>query len=66
MTVFLLIEEYEQDEYLNKRKEPASPFGSIMGVYQKREKAERDLTAFEEMKPKNESRSLYIEERPLL
>lgn len=66
MNVFLLVEEYEQDTYLNKRKEAASPFSSIMGVYSEREKAEREKIHFEEQKEKNDQCSYLIEERPVL
>ena len=65
MNVFLLIEEYEQDAFFNKRKEPASPFSSIIGVYKEQEKAEKEKTYFEEQKEKNGC-SYFVEERPLL
>ena len=66
MNVFLLVEEYEQDTYLNKRKEPASPFSTIVGVYAEQEKAEREKKHFEEQKEKNDQHSYLIEERPVL
>ena len=66
MNVFLLIEEYEQDHYQNKRKEPASPFSSIVGIYQDRVKAEREKESLELYKEKNDLCSYFIEERPVL
>lgn len=66
MTVFLLVEEYEQDTYFNKRKEPASPFSSIIGVYSDREKAEKEKKHFEDYKEKSDQHSYIIEERPVL
>lgn len=65
MNVFLLVEEFEQDTYSNKRGEPASPFSSIIGVYEDKEKAEYEKKCFEEQKDKNGC-SYFVEERPLL
>lgn len=70
MNVCLLIEEYDQNSYTNKRGEKASPFSSIVGLYEDREKAEREKEQMEEYNKKNskqsESFSYIIEERPLL
>lgn len=66
MNVFLLIEEYDQNSYINKRKESASPFSSVMGVYENQEKAEREKEQYEKQKNKDDSCSYFIEERPLL
>lgn len=65
MNVFILVEEYEQDVYLNKRGEPASPYCSAIGVYEDKEKAEREKKHFEAQN-NNEGCAYYIEERPLL
>lgn len=66
MNVFLLIEEYEQDNFINKRGERASPYSSVMGVYEEKEKAEKEKQHFEEQSNKNERCSYFLEERPLL
>ena len=66
MNVFLLIEEYEQDSFFNKRKEPASPFSTIVGVYGDRNKAEKEKEMFEGQKDKGDQCSYMIEERPVL
>lgn len=70
MNVCLLIEEFDQDNYVNKRGEKASPFSSIVGVYEDREKAEKEKEHLEEYdkqnSKQNESCSYLIEERPLL
>lgn len=66
MNVFVLVEEYDQDKYVNKRGDKASPFSSIVGVYQEREKAEREKESMEEYDKKNESCTYIIEERLLL
>ncbi len=66
MNVFLLIEEYEQDSFFNKRKEPASPFSSVVGIYEDKNKAEREKKQFESQKETDDQCSYFIEERPLL
>lgn len=65
MNVFLLVEEYEQDVYSNKRGEPASPYSSVVGVYEDQIKAEKEKEHFEEHN-RSEGHSYYVEERPLL
>lgn len=66
MNVFLLVEEYEQDTFFNKRKEPASPFSTVIGIYGEREKAEKEKIHFEEQKEKSDKCSYFVEERPVL
>ena len=66
MNVFLLVEEYEQDSFSNKRGEPASPFSSIIGIYAERDKAEIEKKYFEEQSKKSKDCTYFIEERPLL
>ena len=66
MNVFVLVEEFEQSFFLNKRGEPASPFSSIVGIYADKEKAEHEKRSFEEYGKDNNLHSYLIEERPLL
>jgi len=66
MNVFLLVEEYEQDTFFNKRKESASPFSTVVGIYEEREKAEKEKIHFEERKEKSDKCSYFVEERPVL
>ena len=66
MNVFLLVEEYEQNSFVNKRGELASPYSSVMGVYSEKEKAEKEKKHFEDQNEKNEDCSYFVEERPLL
>lgn len=66
MNVFVLVEEYEQDKFVNKRGESASPYSSIMGIYEDAEKANREKAHFEEQNKKNDDCSYFVEERPLL
>lgn len=65
MNVFLLVEEFEQDTFSNKRGEPASPYSTIIGIYEDKDKAEHEKNCFEE-RNQNSDCSYFIEERPLL
>lgn len=66
MNVFVLVEEYEQDVFFNKRGDPASPYSSIIGIYEDKDKAEREKEHFEEQNKKNDGCSYFVEERPVL
>ena len=68
-TVFILVEETEQSNYVDNYGETAYPISNIIGVYQNKEKAELKKKHLEEQINDallDEEMSYYIEERPLL
>ena len=71
MNVFLLVEEIEQSEFTCDG-ESAEPISSVLGVYEDKNKAERekerlDKENIENIKNNNaDPCSYFIEERPIL
>ena len=72
MNVYLLIEETDQDEFVDRNGDSAAAFSTIVGVYESRERAEKEQNAMEEMSKRNEKELgcdplfYFIEERPIL
>lgn len=71
MNVYVLIEEIEQEDYICNG-EKADPVSLIVGVYEDREKAEREKDRLSEASAEDVRKfnadpcSYIIEERPLL
>ena len=72
MNVYLLVEETEQEEFTDKHGDSAAAFSTIVGVYETRERAEKEQHAMEDMSKRNEKEFgcdplfYFIEERPVL
>ena len=71
MNVYLLIEEVDQSEFTNY-DESAEPISSVLGVYEDREKAEREKKRLVEENivaagvQNTNPAAYFIEERPVL
>lgn len=63
MNVFLLIEEKEQTGFVDSVGEEAYPTSLVYGVYQNRDKAEKDR---DRLNGTDEKLSYYVEERPVV
>lgn len=72
MNVYILIEEAEQNEFVNKNGDSAEGISTIVGVYGDREKAEKEKAYLDALAKENEKKyscdPLYylIEERPVI
>ena len=72
MNVYILIEEAEQNEFVNKDGDSAEGISTIVGVYGNREKAEKEKAYLDAFEKENEKKyscdPLYylIEERPVI
>ena len=72
MNVYILIEEAEQNEFVNKNGDSAEGISTIVGVYGDREKAEKEKAYLDALAKENEKKYscdpfyYLIEERPVI